>query len=219
MQQRGQHARQVVTEAGRSQLERVYCVCSGCGYSFFPLDAAWELDEGLYAGALKQNMAWLCGLLPYGQAAQVMARIGKRRVSESSLWRLVQQVGQGLKAQSTLEPPPEAGPATADPAVAPTTRLLSMDGGMVNIEGEGWKELKVGLVGTVIADEPASMGKAPSVHTTDLHYLCRLGRCVRFYPRFARLSAPNRLSASNPVLHHCRWSRLDLELGRCLFPR
>jgi DNA-directed RNA polymerase subunit RPC12/RpoP len=37
MQQRGQHVRQVVTEAGRSQLERVYCVCSGCGYSFFPL--------------------------------------------------------------------------------------------------------------------------------------------------------------------------------------
>ncbi len=37
MQQRGQHVRQVVTEAGRSQLDRVYCVCSGCGYSFFPL--------------------------------------------------------------------------------------------------------------------------------------------------------------------------------------
>jgi hypothetical protein len=37
MQRRGQVRRQVVTEAGRSQLERVYCVCSDCGYSFFPL--------------------------------------------------------------------------------------------------------------------------------------------------------------------------------------
>lgn len=148
------------------------------GTAFSPLDAAWDLDEGLYAGALKQNMAWLCGLLPYGQAAQVMARIGKRRVSESSLWRLAQQVGQGLQRQPTLEPPPEAGPATADP----TTRLLSMDGGMVNIHGEGWKELKVGLVGTVIADEPTSTDKAPSVHTTDLHYCAVLGDVSAFTP-------------------------------------
>ena len=37
MQRRGQVERRVVTEAGSSQLERVYCVCPGCGYSFFPL--------------------------------------------------------------------------------------------------------------------------------------------------------------------------------------
>jgi hypothetical protein len=37
MQRRGQVRRRVVTEAGNSQLERVYCVCPSCGYSFFPL--------------------------------------------------------------------------------------------------------------------------------------------------------------------------------------
>jgi hypothetical protein len=37
MQRRGQVKRRVVTEAGSSQLERLYCVCPGCGYSFFPL--------------------------------------------------------------------------------------------------------------------------------------------------------------------------------------
>ncbi len=37
MQRRGQQGRRVVTEAGSSQLERVYCVCPSCGYSFFPL--------------------------------------------------------------------------------------------------------------------------------------------------------------------------------------
>jgi NADH pyrophosphatase NudC (nudix superfamily) len=37
MQRRGQGERRVVTEAGSSQLERVYCVCPSCGYSFFPL--------------------------------------------------------------------------------------------------------------------------------------------------------------------------------------
>lgn len=152
------------------------------GTAFSPLDAAWDLDEGLYAGALKQNMAWLCGLLPYGQAAQAMARIGKRPVSESSLWRLVQHVGQGLNAQSTLTPLPEAESVTAAPSAAPTTCLLSMDGGMVNIHGEGWKELKVALVGTVIADVPAASGEAGAVHTTAAQYGAVLGDVAAFTP-------------------------------------
>lgn len=41
MQRRGQAGRRVVTEAGSSQLERVYCVCPSCGYSFFPLRRGW----------------------------------------------------------------------------------------------------------------------------------------------------------------------------------
>ena len=36
MQRRGQ-VRRVVTDAGSSQVARVYCVCMSCGYSFFPL--------------------------------------------------------------------------------------------------------------------------------------------------------------------------------------
>ena len=37
MQRRGQHSRQVITEAGSSRIERTYFVCPGCGHSFFPL--------------------------------------------------------------------------------------------------------------------------------------------------------------------------------------
>jgi hypothetical protein len=158
------------------------------GTAFSPLDAAWELDEGLYGGALKQNMAWLCGLLPYGQAAQVMARIGKRPVSDSSLWRLAQKVGQALHRQETLEQNPEMRLEVAGYSAEPDTQLLSMDGGMVNIEGEGWKELKVGLVGTVIADEPASSDETPSVHTTTPHYGAVLGDVSAFTPVLLNLA-------------------------------
>jgi hypothetical protein len=146
---------------------------------FSPLDTAWELDEGWYGGALKQNMAWLCGLLPYGQAAEVMRRIGKRAVSDSSLWRLAQKVGRTLHAQTT----PYTTPGTSrSESVETATKLLSMDGGMVKIEGEGWKELKVGLVGTVIADEPTSDDAVPDVHTTAAHYCAVLGDVAAFTP-------------------------------------
>jgi len=150
--------------------------------AFSPLDRAWELTEGLYGGALKQNMAWLCGLLPYEQAAEVMARIGKRPVSDSSLWRLAQKVGQVLHRQATLEQKPEALQEATPVSAQPDTQLLSMDGGMVNIQGEGWKELKVGLVGTVIADEPAASDEVPRVHTTSAHYCAVLGDVSTFTP-------------------------------------
>jgi hypothetical protein len=156
--------------------------------AFSPLDAAWDLDEGLYGGALKQNMAWLCGLLPYGQAAEVMARIGKRRVSGSSLWRLAQKVGQALHTQASLETPPEAPSASTGEWAGSQTKLLSMDGGMVNIEREGWKELKVGLVGTVIAEEPASADELPIVHTTAAHYCAVLGDVSTFTPALLDLA-------------------------------
>ena len=156
--------------------------------AFSPLDAAWELDEGLYGGALKQNMAWLCGLLPYGQAAEVMARIGKRKVSGSSLWRLVQKVGQALHSQATLETQPEVPAGTPGESAGSQTKLLSMDGGMVNIEREGWKELKVGLVGTVIAEEPASTDEVPIVHTTAAHYCAVLGDVSTFTPALLDLA-------------------------------
>ena len=148
---------------------------------FFPLDAAWALDEGQYSGALKQNMVWLCGLLPYEQAAAVMARIGKCLVSDSSLWRMVQQAGQHLGKQAasdqleaTLVPPPDS--AESD------TKLLSMDGGLVNIFGEGWKEFKVALVGSVVAEEPSPSGRLPKVHTQVLRYSAVLGEVSAFTP-------------------------------------
>ena len=135
---------------------------------FSPLDTAWALDEGRYSGALKQNMVWRCGLLPYGQAAAVMVRIGKRAVSDSSLWRMVQQAGQQLDksaARAPLETTPKSSTESA--------KLLSMDGGMVNIFGEGWKELKVALVGSVVVDDTSD--RLPQVHTQALRYSAVLG--------------------------------------------
>src|SRR5258708_28453938 len=57
---------------------------------------------------------------------------------------------------------------------APEARkTVSMEGGMVNVRGEGWKELKVGLV----ADIPAVSDTAEDgqVHLTKLHYLAVVG--------------------------------------------
>lgn len=169
------------------------------GIIFFPLDVAWGLDEGPYSGALKQNMVWLCGLLPYEQAAVVMGRIGKQSVSDSSLWRMVQHAGQQFSepAASTHR---DARLVSTPESAESGTKLLSMDGGLVNIFGEGWKELKVGLVGAVVAEEPDPTDGVPKVHTQVLRYGAVLGEVSAFTPVLLELA---RRTGFGATAHSC----------------
>src|SRR5260221_586795 len=120
-------------------------------------------------------MVWLCGLLSFGQAAEVTRRIGKRQVSDSSLWRMAKQVGQCLLQCSLLEQSTDSRAHADSAAEKSSIKLLSMDGGMVNIWGEGWKVFKVALVGSVLTDEPPESNLVPEVHTQALRYAAVLG--------------------------------------------
>jgi hypothetical protein len=125
-------------------------------------------------------MVWLSGLLPYGQAAAVLERIGKQRVSDSSLWRVTQPAGDGLlKAAQRVRD--ESTPTPPTLAASPSeTQAMSMDGGMVHLRQEGWKELKVGLVGTVVSLDPPDSSVVPQVHTVKKAYAAVLGDVETF---------------------------------------
>ena len=147
--------------------------------AFFPLDKAWGLDASSYSPELKRQMVWLSGLLPYAQAEAVMARIGKQTISDSSMWRSVERQGHRL----TAEPKPlQPVAAIAGDQLFDWGKMLSMDGGMVNIESEGWKELKVGLVGQVVSDDPPDSSVVPEVHTVPLVYTAVLDDVEAFAP-------------------------------------
>jgi hypothetical protein len=94
-------------------------------------------------------MVWLSGLLPYGQVVQVFERVGHRRLPPGNIWRETQTRGERLRVEAERQ----------RAAVAPERTVLgderedhdlpqgvSMDGGMVHIRGEGWKEFKAGVV-------------------------------------------------------------------------
>jgi hypothetical protein len=125
-------------------------------------------------------MSWLCGLVPYAQAEAILARIGKRAISASSLWRVVQQESQRLL--EPLSTVPSATNQAAPVSALPETKMMSMDGGMVNIRGEGWKEVKVGVVGEVVGDEPLSSDIVPELQTSRLTYGAVLGDVAAFEP-------------------------------------
>ena len=157
------------------------------GRAFFPLDKRWGLDASGYSPELKRQMVWLSGLLPYAQAETVMKRIGKRTISDSSLWRSVEGQGEQLKREleSTVTAPCAA---TSDTPLWNWGKTLSMDGGMVNIRDEGWKELKVGLVGDVLSIDPPESSVIPEVHTVPRAYTGVLGDCEAFTPRLVHMA-------------------------------
>lgn len=131
-------------------------------------------------------MVWMSGLLPYEQAAQVFARIGHRRIPAWSLWKQTQHHGERLKAYADQQqdhvgmervklPPPGCDHQRR--------KGVSMDGGMVNIREEGWKEFKVGTVFDIdlrLERDPLTHDLAQRPHAVEMSYTAVLGTADAF---------------------------------------
>jgi hypothetical protein len=94
---------------------------------------------------------WLSGLVTYAEAATILNTIGEIPISTSSIWRRVAVWGPKCQALETAQRVASAAAPTREElnqADAPVGQELgvAMDGGMVHIQDEGWKELKVGCV-------------------------------------------------------------------------
>lgn len=133
-------------------------------------------------------MVWLAGLVPYAQAAAIFARIGQVAIPPTSLWAQTQAVGQQWQAHHQ-QAQQQVGvermvlpPAGHDHA---QHKGVSLDGGMVHIRGEGWKEFKVGAVydvGRTPAHDPIT-GETVDVGCAEhLQYCGVLGSVTAFAP-------------------------------------
>lgn len=155
---------------------------------FFPLDEQLDLSRSGFSAALAKQMVWLSGLLPFEQSVEVMTRIGERFVSESTTWRMVQFYGKQL--QVVVEH--EREQVSVERIQLPDARHdhdqrkgVSMDGGMVNIRDEGWRELKVGTVFDVelrLERNPQTQELDEMAHGVNVHYTAVLGTKDDFKP-------------------------------------
>jgi len=131
-----------------------------------------------------REMVWLSGKLPFGDVEEVMARLGRVYCSKSSIWRRCQQWGSRMKELEEQERAKAmALPSlwTVWPQVPADERKrmgVSMDGTMVHVRGEGWKELKVGCiheVGTELALDSASNERVERACAQENSYTAHLG--------------------------------------------
>ncbi len=165
----------------------------------FPQDKQWGLNETVYSEALAQKMVWLSGLLPYEQCQQVFERIGERLIPSSSSWRQTQKHGQRLHDE--VEHQRER--VSMERVVLPDARHdhkqrkgLSLDGGMINIRGEGWREMKIGAMFDIELQRernPQTGQLDEMAHGVNLHYTAVLGSKDSFTPALWALAVQHEL--------------------------
>lgn len=94
---------------------------------------------------------WLLGQVTGEVAETVLRQIGGLAISDSSLWRRLGKWGERIKAQETLQSMSASGPPARSEiqrgeAHTAIDMGVALDGAMINVREEGWKELKVGSV-------------------------------------------------------------------------
>lgn len=147
------------------------------------------MNESLYSPALAQHMVWLSGMVPsYEAAAEVFQRVTGRAIPAASLWRQTQRHGERLAAyvkhrQEQVSPQRVVLPGPHEDHNR--QKGVSLDGGMVNIRGEGWKEIKVGAVCDVeqrLERDPATRELVEQPHAVNTVYTAVLGSVEQFAP-------------------------------------
>ena len=105
-------------------------------------DKNWS--EGVARWAVKYSAK-----LTYAEAREALLELAQIEISDNSVWRLTQHWGEALKRVEAQEDERANGTvesqATGKVEAKSDVRLgASMDGTMIYIRGEAWKELKVG---------------------------------------------------------------------------
>jgi hypothetical protein len=139
-------------------------------------DKHWS--EGVAQKAIKYSAK-----LSYAEATEALQELAQIEISENSVWRLTQEWGEALKKVEEKEI--EQANATIEPwvpgqeMVKSDQRLgASMDGTMIYIRGEEWKELKVGCffnVEPVATLDPETKEWIELGHAAHTSYVSHLG--------------------------------------------
>lgn len=133
-------------------------------------------------------MVWLSGCLPYEKASEVFSRIGHREIPASSIWRRTRYHGKQLKAHMDEQQDHVGMERTVLPPPGQDHKYrkgVSMDGGMVNIRNEGFREFKTGAVWNVkmhLERDPKTKDLVPRAHAIDPAYTAVLGSADEFAP-------------------------------------
>lgn len=154
----------------------------------FPLDERWQIDRSDYSFELSKRMVWLSSQLPYQSCQEVFARIGECDIPASSIWRQTQRHGARLADKVERQ----QAQVSVERVVLPDARqdhdeakIVSMDGGFINIRNQGWRELKVGAIADIelrSERDPKTQELDEMAHGVNVDYTAVLGTKDDFTP-------------------------------------
>jgi len=151
--------------------------------AFFPLDEQLRVRGRKLSEGVARLATWLSGMLTFSDASEVLDKVGGIKVSASTVWREVQVRGERIReaeAPSKVEVVElEEEPLATTTEQRPPKRMgSSMDGGMMYIKGEGWKEAKVGVIFDVAIERRLDERSKELVevgHAVNNSYVAHLG--------------------------------------------
>lgn len=156
----------VTTRLGVVTYERMYYYDPAGRSGCYPFDRQLGLTCGLSEGVMRLVVK-LSAYLPYRQACEVYGELAQVSVS---LGEATQEAGQ--RSRSALQPLATMKASLESAACAG----ISMDGFMVHVEGEGWKEVKIGAVFEAGTDkEEPTGGAGDNVRARSQSYVMHLG--------------------------------------------
>lgn len=131
-------------------------------------------------------MTWLSGLLPFEQVSHVLDWIGGLTIPKSSVYDQVAKQGERLEQERLWQQEHVGyervvlGKLSTDPRAV---KSVSLDGGMIHIRGEGWKEFKVGSVSQIRRQSHLKQAETTAIVTlSETHYTAVLGEVSAFAP-------------------------------------
>ena len=134
-------------------------------------DVHWSED-------VARQVVWLSGKLPFGDVAEIMEELGQVSISKSSVWRLCQNWGEKFRVEEEKRLERDNLPICEGAPNGNKRMGISMDGFMVHIAEEGWKEVKAGSVFAIEKEQtlnketlaPEEIGRARQV--SHVAHLC-----------------------------------------------
>ena len=103
--------------------------------------------EKHWSEGVSKLSTWLSGQVSYEDAATILERVGGIHRSDSTVWRRTQGWGEKMKGleeeqcQAAQHKPVESTQAVSEERLG-----AALDGAIIYIREEGWKELKIGCV-------------------------------------------------------------------------
>ena len=162
----------------------VTTIAPSVSWGFFPLDEALALRKAcLWSPRLLRLLLQLTARLPYAEAVALLKELAGIRVSVSSGWRVTQEWGVALQRELQQEEVREKAAARAwsTPGGRPPPRQrlgAALDGAMIHIRKESYKEFKVGCLYAVELEtrrDPATGDRGEFGHAVRLSYVAHLG--------------------------------------------
>ncbi len=150
---------------------------------FFPLDAQLGVVEKHWSEAVARQAVWLFGQVDDDLAEQILHQIGGIAISDTSIWRRAQKWGEKMRVREKAQAAAAAGLPQRGQVIRGTVPHerpmgIGMDGGMVHIREEGWKEVKVGTVFEIEPRtelDPVTKEPIPQARAVQNSYVAMLG--------------------------------------------